>query len=355
MLTYKRKLILNKAQQSRIDSWIGTCRFIYNMCLEIRISAYKNKQESVHKYALGKQLTEIRNVDWIEDVPRMTLTDVIERMDKAYKSFFNGAGFPRWATKRTYTSITLIKSLYVSGDKIKIPKIGWLKIFKDAPISGNIKTITIKKEITGYYACITTDAVKNIQNKDENQVLGLDMGVAHFAVDSNGQFISNPRHFKAHERKLRVENRSLSRKKKGGRNWLKQARKVALLHHKIGNIRKDFLHKESTKIAKANNLVIMEDLNIRGMIKSNLSKHISDCGWGMFRQMLEYKTTVVAINPKFTSQICNSCGEKDAKSRVSQSEFVCTFCGEKTNADENAAKNILSKGLAHVRERKAIA
>jgi putative transposase len=354
MLTYKRKLILNKAQQSRIEKWIGTCRFIYNMCLEIKISSWRNKQKSIGESELSRQLTEIRDIDWIGDVPRNSLTAVLNQLEASYSTFFKGGGFPKWANKRKYNSITFKQnggSIKVEENKIYIPKIGWVKMFKDCRITGNIKRAIIKKDPTGYFVSITTDATKNIQNKDENQVVGLDMGVKHFCVDSNGKFIANPKHFKKYERQLRIENRSLSRKKKGGKNWLKQAKRLALLHHTIGNVRRDFLHKESTLIAKENHTVILEDLNIKGMVRSKLSKHILDAGWGMFRVMLEYKTNVVAINPKFTSQTCNDCGAKDAKSRISQSKFMCTSCGVESNADENAAKNILSKGIAHIRQR----
>ena len=358
MLTYKRKLILTKAQQSRIDSWIGACRVVYNLGMEIKISAYRNKQQSIHKFELMKQLTEIKDIDWIADVPAKSLQNVIERLDKSYKNFFNGAGFPKWANRRKYNSIMFKQcnggTIHIDGNNIFVPKLKYVRFFKDLEIKGNIKTVTIKKDPTGYFICITTDAVKSIQNQDESQVTGLDMGVAVFATDSNGGQISNPRHFKQYERKLRVENRSLARKKKGSNSWNRQAKRLGLLQHKIANIRKDFLHKESTRIAKENHTVYLEDLNIKGMAKNrNLSKHILDCGWGMFRTMLEYKTNVVAINPKFTSQTCNDCGAKDSKSRLSQSKFVCTSCGVESNADINAAKNILGLGKALIRQREA--
>lgn len=359
MITFKRKLKLTKEQESRVESWIGTCRVVYNMSLEIRMETWKNKQETVHKYELMKQLKTIKNIDWIADVPAQSLELTIERLDASYKSFFKGLGFPKWANKRKYNSIKFKqdgKGLRIDGSAIHLPKLRWTKFFKDSPITGNIKTATITKEPTGYFVSITTDAVKSIQSQDENQILGIDMGITHFAVDSNGGFISNPGHFKRYERQLRVESRSLSRKKKGSNSWKRQAKKLALLHHKIKNVRKDFLHKESTCIAKANHTVILEDLNVAAMSRNrNLSKHILDAGWGMFRTMLEYKTNVVTIDPKFTSQTCNDCGTKNSKSRVSQSKFVCTACGVESNADENAAKNILGKGIALIRERKAIA
>lgn len=354
MLTYKRKLILTKIQQSRIDSWIGACRVVYNLGLEIRIAAYKNKQQSVHKFDLMKQLVGIKYIDWIADVPSNSLQNVIERLDNSYKKFFKGGGFPKWANKHKYNSI-LLKSASVFGNNVKLPKIGSLKMFKDANIKGEVKTATIIKEVTGYFICITTDATKDIQNKDESQVIGLDMGVAHLYVDSNGQFVNNPKHFKKYERQLRIENRSLARKKKGSNGWRKQAKCLSLLHHKIANVRKDYLHKESTKIAKSHHTVILEDLNVKGMSSNkNLSKRILDCGWATLRTMLEYKTNVVAINPKYTSQTCSSCENVDSKSRLSQSEFVCTNCGHISNADINAAKNIKSKGIALSRQREVL-
>jgi len=356
MLTYKRKLKLTKAQQSRIDSWIGACRTIYNLGLEIRKEAWKNKQQNVHKYELMKQLTAIRDIAWVKDVPRGCMDDSIQRLDKSYQSFFKGAGFPKWASKKNYKSITMRQSLSIKGNTVSVPKMGMVKMVKDSEVLGNIKIITVKKEVTGYYVCIVTDAVKNIKCDDENQVIALDMGVKSFFVDSNGTFVSNPQHFKKYERKLRIENRSLARKKRGSASWEKQAHKLSLLHNKISNVRKDFLHKQSTNISKRNNVVFMENLNVSGMSKNHkLSKHILDCGWANFRVMLSYKTRVISVNPAYTSQTCSECGKVDSNSRISQSHFKCTSCGYQENADLNAAKNIKRKGIAEDRQREAIA
>lgn len=355
--TYKRKLILSKSQEQRISSWIGTCRFVYNMALDIQIQSYKAYQKKIHKFELMKQLTEIKDIYWISDVPSQSLQNVIERLDRSYQNFFRtfkkGGGFPKFANKHKHKSI-LLKHIKVNQISVIIPKIGKLRIFKDALIIGVPKTATIIKEPTGFFICIQCDNVPNKLNS-ENQAIGLDMGISHFCIDSNGNFISNPKHFKKYERKLRSENRSLSRKKKGSNSWVRQAKKLSLLHHTISNVRKDFLHKESTKIAKNYSTVFMEDLNIKNMSKNkNLSKHILDAGWGMFKTMLQYKTTVVLVNPKYTSQTCSECGEVDKNSRLSQSEFVCTSCGHISNADFNAALNILSRGTALSRQRKSI-
>lgn len=357
MLTYKRKLILTNMQEARLSSWIGACRVVYNLGLEIKIASWKNKQEWISKFALMKQLTEIKDIDWIKDVPSQTLQNTMERLDLSYKKFFKGAGFPRFASKKTYKSILLKEVSILSNNKIKLPKIGVLKMFKDVAILGIPKTATIIKEPTGYFVCIVCDEIsKDIQNIDESQVCGIDMGIAYFCADSNGNLIENPKHFKKYEDMLRVENRSLARKKKLSNRWKRQAKKLGMLHHKIANVRKDFLHKESTKLAKQYNTIYVEDLKITNMVRNkNLSKHILDCGWGQFRTMLSYKTNIIRVNPKYTSQICNECGVKDATSRISQSEFVCKHCGNISNADTNAAKNIIGKGIALNRKREAVA
>lgn len=354
--TYKRKLILTKAQESRIKSWIGVSRLVYNMGLSIKIDAYKKTGKSVHKYELMKQLSPLRKeYAWINDAPIGCLETSIERLDCAYNNFFRGGGFPKFTSKRKCKSLKFKKVLSIGERHIKVPKIGKLKIFKDSEILGTPKQATIKIEPTGFFICIyCTDIPEKFES--ENQAIGLDMGISKFCVDSNGSVIDNPRHFAKYERRLRIENRSLARKNKGSNQWQNQVKKLALLYHKIGNVRKDFLHKESTKIAKSNNVVYMENLNVAGMSKNrDLSKHILDCGWSTFRTMIAYKTTVVAINPAYTSQTCFVCGCIDKKSRISQSEFVCTSCGNIDNADVNAAKNIKRQGMSLSRQREAIA
>lgn len=355
--TFKRKLILTKSQEERLLGWIGVCRMVYNMGLEIRMAAYSANGSFVHKYELQKQITSIRDIPWVADVPFECLTATTERLDFAYKTFFrtckNGGGFPKFAKKNKYKSI-IFKTIKVSGNKIKVQKLGWLKIFKDSEISGIPKRASIIVEPTGFFICIQCNEVPK-RFESDNQAIGLDMGISSFCTDSNGNFISNPKHFEKYEARLRIENRSLARKKKGSNRWRKQAKILARLHHKIANVRKDFLHKESTKIAKQNSVVFVEDLNVKGMSKNrNLAKHILDAGWGMFITMLEYKTELVRVNPKHTSQECFKCGHTDAESRKSQAEFICTNCGHSENADINAAKNIKSRGTAIVRQRKEL-
>jgi putative transposase len=354
--TYKRKLILTKAQESRLKSWIGACRTVYNLGLQVRIETYKKIQKSTHKYELMKQITDLRkDVSWINDVNADCLQKSIESLDKAYNSFFKGGGFPKFASKKTFNYIQFKHIKVINNSSIKLPKFGIINIFNDESILGYPKTATIKLEPKGFFITIQCENVPQ-RFASENQTIGIDMGIAKFCIDSNGKTIENPRHFAKYERKLRIENRSLSRKRKGSNGWKKQAKRLSLLHHKIGNVRLDFLHKESTKIAKVNNVVYVENLNVAGMSKNtNLSKHILDAGWAMFRQMLSYKTNVIAINPAYTSQTCFECKHVAKENRVSQYEFVCANCGHADNADVNAAKNIKRIGSSLDRQREAVA
>lgn len=372
--TYKRKLKLTKSQEQRIRSWIGACRVVYNLAMEVKQTAYKSAQKTISKYDLLNQLPELKkDIPWISDVPAQTLQASVERLDRSYQNFFRsfkkGGGYPKFASKKSFKSI-LIKSVSVSGHVVSIPKIGSMRMFKDSEIKGRPKTAQIIIEPTGIFICIQCEQVP-VKFVSESQAIGLDMGIAHFCIDSKGSFVANPQHFKRHERRLRIANRSLARKKKGSNSWTRQAKKLSRLHHTIANVRKDFLHKESTRIAKQYSIVYMEDLKIKNMsksakgsleepgkqvaAKSGLNRSILDCGWGYFGTMLAYKTKVVKVNPKHTSQICSSCGHQDTGSRLSQSKFVCTSCNYVANADVNAAKNILSSGTARYRQREAVA
>lgn len=358
--TYKYRLKLTRAQEERILSWIGVCRLIYNLALEIKQESWRKCRKNVTSYDLMRQLKDIRaDHEWIADCPVSCQEDAIERMDKSYKSFFKGGGFPKWAKRGLYSSITFKHTRNLTDGEIRLPRIGAVRIFKDRPFVGEVRRVTISIKNGKFYISILTKQERVPMPVNENQV-GLDMGIAFFCSTSNGQQISNPRHTLANERKLRIRQRSLSRKKKGSNRWKKQKLLVGKMQEKIANQRRDFLHKVSTPLVMSNGFIAVEDLNVRGMIRSSLSKHIADVSWYEFFRQLEYKSdwcgrTFVKVDPKYTSQTCNACGVKNKKSRISQSEFVCQDCGNVSNADTNAAKNILGQGLAVYRKRNAVA
>lgn len=360
--TYKYRLRLSKAQESVIDSWINTSRAVYNLALETKMYAYRSHGISLSKFDLMKQLTECRaEFPWMKEVPVHTLQATIERMDSAYQSFFRGGGFPKFARKGKYNSILFKQVKQVSEYVFKLPKIGTVTIFKDRQPQGQLRNAIITRKNNKYYISITTkQETEGLTKTNDNQV-GIDMGISFFASLSTGEQIENPRHTLKYERKLRIENRSLARKKKGSKSREKQRMKVAKLHEKISNTRRDFLHKQSKKITDNYGLIVVEDLKVKDMVKDKyFSKHVLDATWSEFFNQLSYKSyqkggEFIKINPAYTSQTCSSCGKVDKKSRISQSKFVCTSCGVESNADINASNNILSEGIALIRQREAIA
>ncbi|WP_462248950.1 RNA-guided endonuclease InsQ/TnpB family protein [Ekhidna sp.] len=373
--TYKYKLVPNSKVREKFDQWIGTCRCIYNLALETKIYAYKAHNLSLSKFDLIKQLPELKTEhSWMKDVHSQTLQDVIERMDLSYQSFFRGGGFPKWAKKDTYRSFAFKQGVKVVDNHVYLPKIGKVKFRKSREMLGTLKRTTIVKEADGYYICFSCEVEITPKASNENQV-GIDLGVAHFVATSNGDLYDSNQVLKSHLSALRVEQRSLARKKKFGSNWYKQKERVARLHLKVKRVRKDHHHKLSTQLIDQCGVLLLEDLKLKNMTrsskgsidesgkrvkaKSGLNRSILDAGMGMFGTMLEYKAqwygrTIIKVDPKYTSQECTACGHR-AKENRSGIKFKCASCGHEAHADVNAAKNILARASASGSQRKAVA
>lgn len=355
--TYKFKLKLTSVQEEKLIRWIGVCRYIYNIAKEARECAYKAHGINWSYYDLCKQLTELRQEDWIKEIPVHTEQDVLERLEMSFKNFFDGrAKYPKWASKDKYNSITFKSVKQDTHNRVKLPKIGSVKYFASREMMGDLKRATIIKEVDGFYICITAkQEVSACHDAQfcENQAIGIDAGISCFAVTSDGEYIENPRFLKTTLPELRRQQRSLSRKKKGGLNRDRQRQKVAKLHQKVSNQRKDFLHKTSTGLVSKSNTIIVENLNIKGMVRSSLGQAISDVAWGSFQTMLEYKCdrdgrTFLKVNPAYSSQECSVCGHTSKDNRLTQSQFKCVSCGHTANADEDAAKVILGRGTSYL-------
>lgn len=307
--------------------------------------------------------------DWIKDVPAQTLQGVIDRLDDAYKTFFRGGGFPKWANKYKYNSLLFKQGVEIAEGKIKLPKIGKLNYFqsREIPKDSKIKQATVIKEIDGFYICIV---VKQHQTKRlyspsiDSQEVGMDMGVSLFYALSNGNTKENPRVLSNFSNTLRLAQRSLARKKKGSNNWIKQKKKVQKINAKIKNVRADFLHKTSLELVTYYDLIAIEDLKLKNMTKSSkgdlnkpgkmvkqksgLNRVLLDVAAGSFFEKLEYKCEwydkkLVRVDPKYSSQTCSNCGSKSKENRKTQAKFKCVSCGHTENADVNAAKNILAR------------
>lgn len=348
--TYTYKIKTNKEFERKFNQWSGICRFVYNCALECKITAYKMSGVVLSGYDLNNQLTKAKKeITWLNIVSAQTLQGINENVNKSFKDFFRrGYGFPKFKSKKRDKSILFKKVRYRWG-KFCMDKWGEVKVFKNRLPEGKLKTASIVKKADGYYLHVTAEAEQH-KCTSENQV-GIDMGISKLAVTSEGYIIENPKLLQRYEKKLRIEQRALARKKLYSSNWYKQVNKLSRLYLKISRVRLDYLHKETTKLSKQYGTIFMEKLNTQGMVKSNYGKAIFDCSWYKFKELLSYKSNVILVNPKYTSQTCSNCNHRDKDNRLSQSKFKCTNCNLELNADYNASINILGLGKAFIRER----
>jgi len=355
--TYTYKLYSNRKVERKFYQWLGTCRYVYNMAKATKEAAYE-AGVSLSGYDLQKQLTPCKKEDelsFLNTVHSQTLQATIERLDKAYKNFFSKrANYPKWASKRTWKSFGFKKGTKQTKKGFKLPKFGEVKVHNNRKIDGKIKTARLVKKADGIYLQVVSEVENRTYSANESQV-GIDMGISYFLTTSDGEFVDNPKFLEKQLKKLRVEQRSLSRKVKGSNRWKRQAGKVSRLHKKVTDARTDFLHKLSTRIATEYSDIAIEKLNIKGMVKGNLSRHINDVSWGKFFEMLEYKAnTLVRVDPKYTSQECSSCGHTAKENRLTQSQFKCVSCGYEANADWDAAKVIMGRAFPNSRKRRLL-
>lgn len=357
---YRARIYPSKEQKDMLFKIFGSCRFVYNYFLAERIRSYKEDGVSLTYNKTANMLTVLkRDKDhlWLNECDSMALQESLRNLDRAYQNFFKGnAHFPRFRSKhgkQSYRTRNQGNGIRLVGNTVKIPKVGFVKYKGLKNFNGRILNATISMSASGkFYISLCVDMDSPVLSND-GCVVGLDVGIKEFYTDSNGQVVANPRTYRKHEKKLVREQRKLSRKKKGSINRNKQRIRLAVQHEKVANIRRDFLHKESLKLANENQVVCVEDLNIKGMLSNNrLAGSISDAGWAEFFRMLRYKSaerggTVVKV-PAFypSSQICSCCGCRNpAVKDLAVRQWTCPKCEARHDRDGNAAKNILNKGL----------
>ena len=348
--TYTYKIKPNKSVQRKFEEQVGICRYVYNLGREVREESFK-KGVNINYFALSKQLTEAKkDFDWLKQVHSQTLQAVLERLELGYKKFFTDlkkgvkTSKPKWAKKDKWRSLPF-KSIKTTFNGFKLPSFGNVKVFNFKVPKGELRTASIIKEADGLYLKVVVKEQDVEQIRENQSVCAIDMGVSRFLTTSDGEIVENPKHLFNYLKQLRVENRKLSRMKKGGKNFKKQVKVLQRLYLKISRVRKDFLHKQSRSLANNYSTIIREDLQISKMVNnSKLAKHILDCSWGTFFTLLEYKTNVIKINPAYTSQECSKCGHTCKENRRTQSLFECVKCNYTENADLQATFNILQRG-----------
>lgn len=370
---YKFRVYPTEEQIRILEINFDASRFVYNHFLALRKEAYEERKETVNFYSCSNILTEIKDsndYNWLNSADSHGLQQSLRDLDSAFKNFFRRVknseppyGFPKFRTKdgrQRYRTVNAHgTSIRIENEKVRIPTVGFIKSRGIQKFRGRILNAAIEKTNTGKYFC-SLCVEEELEIKENNGgAIGIDVGIKEFYTDSNGDKVDNPKPLRKLEDKLIREQRKLSRMQKGSNNYKKQKQKLARVHEQIVNQRKDFLHKESTKLVRDNQIIVTEDLNIKGMVRNHkLAKSVSDASWGEFFRQLEYKSfehgaDFVKIDRFYaSSQTCSCCGFKnEAVKDLKVRRWVCPNCGAEHDRDANAATNILNEGLRILKEK----
>lgn len=356
---YKFRIYPNETQKILFAKTFGCVRFIYNKMLGDKIEYYIQTKEKLNNTP-AQYKTEF---EWLKEVDSLALANAQMNLQKAYNNFFSNPkkfGFPKFKSKhrsqKSYATNNQKGSVKIDNGYIQLPKTGLVKIkqHRNIPDYYKIKSVTISQNASGkYFASVIFDYEEEIAEKELESFIGLDFSMHELYVDSNGNCPEFPRYYRLSEKKLKKEQRKLSKMVKGSRNREKQRVRVAKLHEKIANQRKDFLHKQSRQIANVYDCVCIENLNMQAMAQSlNFGKSVSENGWGMFTVFLKYKLEelgkkLIKIDKFFaSSQICSVCGYQNPNTKdLSVREWICPCCRTYHNRDMNAAVNIRNEGM----------
>lgn len=365
---YKFRIYPNKEQEILIAKTIGCSRFVFNHFLGMWNDTYKETGKGLTYNVCSAQLPQLKiELEWLKEVDSTAIQSALKNLADAYKRFFKKQNDkPRFKSKKnnvqSYTTKHTNGNIAIVDNKIKLPKLGFVKFAKSREIDGRIMNATVRRNSSGkYFVSILTEVeIQPLEKADS--AIGIDLGITDFAILSDGHKIDNNKFTSKMEKKLKREQRKLSKraliaKNKGihlldAKNYQKQKRKVARLHERVINQRDDFLNKLSTEIIKNHDIICIEDLNTKGMLRNHkLAKSISDVSWSAFVSKLEYKATwygktIVKVSRWFpSSQICSDCGHHDGKKSLEIRDWTCPICHANHDRDINASKNILAEGL----------
>ncbi|RQU45884.1 MULTISPECIES: RNA-guided endonuclease InsQ/TnpB family protein [Burkholderia cepacia complex] len=370
---FKFELMPTGEQQRDMRRFAGSCRFVYNKALALQRDNYATGGKFISYVAMAKHLTAWRNgpeTAWLKDSPVHPLQHALKDLERAYKNFFGKrAAFPRFKKKGKsdrfrYPDPKQIK-LDQGNSRIFLPKLGWLRYRNSRRVLGELRNATVSQSAGKWFVSIQTQREVDRPVPQATSAVGIDVGIARFATMSDGTFVAPLNSFKRHEARLRHAQRAMSRKVKFSSNWKKAKARIQRIHSRIGNARRDYLHKATTTISNSHAMVCIEDLQVRNMsrsaagntedpgknvrTKSGLNKAILDQGWFEFRRQLDYKLAwnggwLIAVPPANTSRTCPACACVSAENRLTQARFACIECGFEENADVVGAINVLARG-----------
>ena len=358
---YKFRLYPNEEQKQFFEQNFGNVRFIYNKMLHDKIEYYKKTKKML--YNTPAQYKE--EFEFLKLSDSLALTNAQLDLQEAYSKFFRKAsGFPKFKakhrSKNSYKTNNQKGTIYINGKYIRLPKIGLVEIRmeRQLPEGSTINNVTISRTRTNkYFAAVNFEYEKKVEKVKPETYLGLDFSMSDFYVDSEGNKGNYPKFFRKSQEKLAKEQRKLSRMVKGSNNYNKQRTKVAKVHEKIANQRKDFLHKTSRKKANSYDVICVEDLNMKAMAQTfKFGKSVNDTGWGMFVHMLEYKLEEMGKQIVFADKFfpstkqCSSCGNKKNEMPLSERTYECESCGLEIDRDLNAALNLKQYAVKSIQE-----
>lgn len=358
--TYRFRIYPTAEQEILLAKHFGCTRYVYNHFLNERKEQYQADKKSDNYYKQAATLTKLKKEEdtkWLKEVNSQTLQFALRSLDTAFLNFFRGnAQFPKFKSRKHKNTFTIPQFGKLEDRKIIIPKFkSGIKIKLHREVNGKIGKMNIARTPTGkYYVSIFTEQEIEELPKTNKQV-GIDLGLKDFVITSNNKKFKNNRYTKKYAKQLKKAQQHLSHKQKGSNGFEKQKLKVAKIHEKIASCRLDTLHKVSHQLVNENDLIVCEDLNVKGMIKNHkLSKHIADASWGNFVTLLQYKCDwygkeLVKVNRFYpSSKTCGDCSWINQELKLSDREWTCKSCGVVHDRDVNASRNILKEGLKNI-------
>jgi len=371
---FRYELMPSGPQTRQMRRFAGACRFVFNKALALQMERQACGEKTLSAFDLNNLLPAWKSqpeTAWLKESPSQTLQQVLKDLDRAYVNFFaKRSSFPRFKKKGQSDSFRYPQGCKLDqvNSRIFLPKLGWLRYRNSRETPGKVKNVTVSQSCGKWFVSIQTE--RDVpQAIPSGGIVGIDMGVSRFATLSDGSHLAPLNSFRRHEAALRKAQRAMSRKIRFSHNWHKAKTKVQRLHARIGNARRDYLHKATSTLSKNHAIVCIEDLQVRNMsrsaagsaaqqgkrvrAKSGLNKAILDQGWAEFRRQLDYKLAwnggqLIAVPPRNTSRTCPACGHVSADNRQTQARFECVACGYANHADVVGAINVQRAGLARL-------
>ena len=353
---FKNKIYPATEQRDLLVKSFGCCRWFYNYSLNLTTETYKKTGEGLSRNEIIKLLPQLKKEhEWLTEPPSQVLQQVADNLSSAFLNFFEKrAKYPNFKKKHQRESVRFPQNMKLTDDYLILPKLGKVYCKVSRIPEGEFKSVTVSMTLSGefYASCLFDEGKDKPELSKEGKAVGIDLGITHFAITSDGTKQGNPKHYRKHEKKLAKYQKRLANNASGSNNRNKARKRVAKVHQKITRCREDFLHKLSRKLVDENQVIVVENLAVKNLVRNHKSaKSIADLGWGQFCTMLKYKAEwsgkiYIEVDRFFpSSKTCNHCLHRTSEMPLDLRSWQCPKCGTLHDRDINAAKNIRDEGL----------